>query len=218
MLRPALRVVLFWLLLFLPAGRLDWAEGWGFFAVNVAVVSLTAAWGWRRDPDLMRERNRRFAPNVKAWDKVILYTFSLLLCALFVVAGLDARFGWSSVPPALKACGWLGLALTFVLGCWAMAVNTFLSCAVRIQSERGHAVVTRGPYCFVRHPLYAGVIVSAGAVPLLLGSWAALAPGGLIAVLFVLRTALEDRTLRRELPGYEDYARRVRFRLLPPLW
>jgi protein-S-isoprenylcysteine O-methyltransferase Ste14 len=136
-----------------------------------------------------------------------------------VLAGLDAgRFGWSSVPPSLQAAGWAGLLFAGAVIWWAASANTFLSRMVRIQDDRGHRVVAEGPYLWIRHPMYAGVIVFILCVPLVLGSCWALVPGVLIGILFVTRTTLEDQTLREELPGYRDYAQRVRYRLIPWVW
>jgi protein-S-isoprenylcysteine O-methyltransferase Ste14 len=99
-----------------------------------------------------------------------------------------------------------------------MATNAFLSTRVRIQEDRGHRVVTTGPYRMVRHPMYAATIIGFAGVSLLLGSWWAFVPGAVCTVLFIIRTALEDRTLQAELPGYKDYAARTRYRLLPGVW
>jgi protein-S-isoprenylcysteine O-methyltransferase Ste14 len=101
---------------------------------------------------------------------------------------------------------------------WVMATNTYLSEVVRIQEERGHRVIKDGPYQFIRHPMYFGVILAVLCVPLALGSWWSLIPAALIVILFIIRTALEDRTLQAELPEYKDYADVVRYRLFPGVW
>ena len=139
--------------------------------------------------------------------------------AWMIVAGLDERFGWSpQIPLALQLVALVIMVLGYVVGIWAMAVNRYFSAVVRIQKDRGHTVVSDGPYRFVRHPAYATGIVSCLATPILLGSLWALIPCGLVAVVTVVRTALEDKTLLDELDGYKDYARRVRYRLLPGAW
>ncbi len=99
-----------------------------------------------------------------------------------------------------------------------MLVNAFLVTTVRIQEERGHRVVTNGPYRFLRHPTYVGAILFTWGGPLLLGSWWALIPGTIAVIAFVVRTYLEDRTLQAELPGYQEYTQQVRYRLLPGVW
>ena len=172
----------------------------------------------RRDPALIEERSRT-AENVKSWDKAIMGVYMVLLFGMLVTAGLDAgRFGLSDMPAALRVLGWLGLLAAFGLVWWVMASNPFLSRMVRIQDERGHVVVTTGPYNYVRHPMYVGTISAMICIPLVLGSYWALIPAVLIDILFVVRTAMEDRTLMEELPGYREYAARVRYRLLPGIW
>jgi protein-S-isoprenylcysteine O-methyltransferase Ste14 len=136
-----------------------------------------------------------------------------------IVAGLDQRYGWTDGLPLVVQITALTLCvLGYALVVWATASNSFFSQIVRKQSERGHAVVTGGPYHYVRHPAYAGAILYELAVPVLLGSWWALVVSGLGVVLLVLRTALEDHTLQAELMGYVDYARQVRYHLLPGIW
>jgi protein-S-isoprenylcysteine O-methyltransferase Ste14 len=136
-----------------------------------------------------------------------------------VVAGLDRRWGWRpEVPWVWALIGAALLVLASAFAAYAMLTNRFFSAVVRIQRERGHTVVTAGPYRWVRHPGYAGGVACHLAMPILLGSLWALIPGVLTAGLTVLRTALEDRTLRAELPGYSEYARRTRYRLLPGVW
>ena len=166
----------------------------------------------------MEERSRT-AENVKSWDKAIMGVYTVLLFGMLVAAGLDAgRFGLSDMPVALRVLGWLGLVAAFALVWWVMASNPFLSRMVRIQDERGHVVVTTGPYNYVRHPMYVGTITAMITIPLVLGSFWALIPAVLIDILFVVRTAMEDRTLMEELPGYKEYASRVRYRLFPIIW
>jgi protein-S-isoprenylcysteine O-methyltransferase Ste14 len=122
------------------------------------------------------------------------------------------------VPLSLKIVGFSGFAPAFFLVFWTMTENTYLSEIVRIQKERGHRVCTTGPYKYVRHPMYAGVILIILCLPLALGSFYSLIPGSLIILLFILRTFLEDKTLQDELPGYRDYAGRVRYKLIPGIW
>jgi len=210
-------VLLIGALLFLSAGRLDWLWAWLFLA-GWLVLLLASAVVMRKSPGLMNERGRR-ADNIKGWDKVLMAVYSLVLFTMPVVAGLDAvRFGWSAMPLALHLVGLVGFIPAMVMPLWAMSANAYLSTMVRIQDDRGHQVVTTGPYRYVRHPMYVGALFFALCIPLLLGSWWALLPGGLIAVIFIIRTALEDKTLREELPGYAEYAQRVRYRLLPGVW
>jgi protein-S-isoprenylcysteine O-methyltransferase Ste14 len=206
------------LLLFLPAGRLNWVEAWVMIVAYGALLGAYAWWGMTRDPGQFRERSRA-GPNVPRWDKAILTAYTVLLLATFVVSGLDAgRFRWSRAPLAVEVAAWIGEAVAGALIFWVTVTNTYLSRRARIQEDRGQVVITSGPYRFVRHPMYAGIILLFLCVPMALGSWWALAPGAAIGVLFVLRTAKEDRMLRQGLAGYGEYAQRVRYRLVPGVW
>jgi protein-S-isoprenylcysteine O-methyltransferase Ste14 len=217
-LRGIIGLAVFIALLFIPAGRWDWVEGWSFFIATTVAVTTITVWGVRTDPELMKER-RRIADDIEGWDKTVLRIYAVLLFALLIVAGLDrGRFRWSQVPLPVHMVGWLGLAVAFVFASWALASNTYASRRVRIQNDRGHEVVTAGPYRYVRHPMYVGVILSVMSIPLILKSWWALVPAALIVILFFIRTELEDRTLKQRLSGYREYAERVRYRLLPGVW
>jgi protein-S-isoprenylcysteine O-methyltransferase Ste14 len=206
------------LLLFVPAGRLDWIDGWLFITAYSAVLLFYGIRGALCDPDQMRERRQQGA-NTKAWDRVILSMYSMLLVVLFPVCALDAvRFAACPLPAGLKVLGWIGMALSGVLILRVMAANTFASRTARIQDDRGQTVVSGGPYRYIRHPMYLGIIALFLCVPLVLGSGFGLIPAAAIGVLFIVRTALEDRMLASELAGYAEYAETTRSRLLPGIW
>jgi len=220
---PALNVALgfaFVGLMFAAAGTFQWPAFWVLSAFYVLTTGGWMLWLKRRDPGLLKERmSGKNRPDVKAWDKKIIRVYTALLMAMLLVAPLDAvRFRWSRVPLGFQALALAGLFAAGSLVIWAFRENAFLSEIVRIQTERGHTVCTTGPYRIVRHPMYVGVILTILCVPVLLGSLYALIPAGLIAALFVLRTALEDRTLQAELPGYAEYARNARWKLVPGIW
>ena len=205
-------------LIFVAAGTFRWPRLWFFLGFYVAVTSGLMIWLKKRDPELFKERTT-VKKGVKAWDKVIVKVYTALLMVLYIVVPLDAvRFGWSRVPSALSWSAFGVIFLGWVVVFWAFRENAFLSGLVRIQSDRGHTVCTTGPYRFVRHPMYLAVILVLPGVPVFLGSFYGLIPAGLAAALFVLRTSLEDRTLRRELPGYAEYAARTRWKLVPKVW
>jgi protein-S-isoprenylcysteine O-methyltransferase Ste14 len=210
-------LLLFGAILFCAAGRLDWWEAWVFLAIYLIGVLANGLWTLRHNPDVLNERGR-VGENAKSWDKVIGIFYMIFLLGIYVVAGLDERFAWSMAPLWVKILGGIGLAASLALTFWVMTANTFLSTFVRIQDDRGHTTVTGGPYRFVRHPMYAGILVMSWGMPLLLGSWWALIPGVLNILLFFIRTSLEDRTLQVELPGYKDYVEKVHFRLIPGVW
>jgi protein-S-isoprenylcysteine O-methyltransferase Ste14 len=206
-------VALFW-----SAGRLDWLAAWGLVAVTFAWTAATLLVTLRTHPALLAER---LGPRkgAKAWDTAIMSVLGLLMLARLILAGLDQRFGWiGDVPALVQGLAFAGVALGYALVVWATQTNAYFSQIVRIQTERGHSVVTHGPYRWVRHPAYAGAILTEIAIPLLLDSWWVLTLGVVGALLIVLRTALEDRMLLQELPGYVDYAYTVRYRLAPGIW
>ncbi len=216
--RGVLTLLVFLALLFIPAGRIAWREGWLFLLFFLVTVSGMTLWMRRRDPALAAERTN-VAENVEKWDNIIIAIYTVMLFILLILAGLDSgRMNWSTVPLVVRLLGWLGLILAGAIVWWSMASNTFLSERVRIQDDRGHQVVSSGPYKYVRHPMYVGVILSVICVPIVLGSWWALIPGVIIAVLFVVRTVLEDRTLISKLPGYLTYCQEVQYRLIPGVW
>jgi protein-S-isoprenylcysteine O-methyltransferase Ste14 len=207
--------------LFGAAGRLDWPMGWLYVVLVYALALGTWLVVARIDPSLLVERERAFAqPDAKRWDKVLVVIMAVIgPLVTWVVAGLDQRFGWGpSIPRELQAVAAVAIVLGGLLTSWAMITNRFFSAVVRIQHDRGQFVVTSGPYRFVRHPGYAGVLLVTLAVPLMLDAiWAAI-PTAVVVITVVVRTTLEDRTLRAELPGYAEYAQRTPHCLLPGVW
>jgi protein-S-isoprenylcysteine O-methyltransferase Ste14 len=208
--------IIFALVLFAGSGRLDWTMAWVYIAVMVigAVASPFIL-----DAGLLAERSR-VEEGTKKWD-IYLASFMGRLGPLLTIltAALDKRFQWSPPLPAyLDLIFALVAVLAYSLVLWALAVNKFFAPVVRIQSERGHTVITDGPYRFVRHPGYAGSILFIIATTIMLGSLWALIPAGLTVIVTVVRTGLEDRTLQSELFGYAEYATKVRYRLIPAVW
>ncbi len=208
------------LILFLPAGRLDWVWGWAQILILAAFLAAHPLLLIPINPELLAEREKGFRDEgVKRWDKWLAGLAASMLLPMWVVAGLDVRFQWTGPMPFLVHLGGLlANVLGYSLFMWAMVSNAFFAEGVRIQDERGHVVATGGPYRYVRHPGYAGAIVAALGTPFLLGSLWALIPAGIAAALYVLRTGLEDQVLMEELPGYQEYAQQTRQRLLPGVW
>jgi protein-S-isoprenylcysteine O-methyltransferase Ste14 len=208
-------------LLFLGAQTLNWSWGWVFSIVNFTGwlgLSLALA---RWNPELLNVRGKRARQmqGTKFWDWVLLSLYSLILLVQPLFAGLDYRSGWSTESsPVIYIAGNVLTVVSFVVLTWSMVENRFFEMTVRIQTERTQQVTTTGPYRYMRHPGYVGVILSFVALPVALGTWAALIPGVVGVIVFVIRTALEDRTLQTELPGYADYAQQTRYRLLPGIW
>ncbi|MGB8951230.1 MAG: isoprenylcysteine carboxylmethyltransferase family protein [Candidatus Aminicenantales bacterium] len=205
-------------LIFFPAGTLRWGKAWTLLLVFLGCLFVNLSVLMRKNPDLIRERIK-LRQKSKRWDIVITSIIGVFALSLFPLAGLDYRFGWSPrVTVSLVIAALVILVLGDLIFLWSMTVNKFFSKHVHIQKEKGHSVVTEGPYQFVRHPGYVGWILMVGPIPVALGSLWALIPGGLSVLILVIRTALEDKTLQKELEGYAEYARRVRYRLLPGIW
>lgn len=207
------------LLLFGVAGTWDWPSGWIYIALLVTGGIAAGVVFTKFQPGLAAERSAHWRDG-KRWDRPFLLVVGVLGPAVVqLVCGLDKRFGWSPVPvTALQATATVVFVAGIGVTAWAMAVNPFFSATVRIQSERGHVVVADGPYRFVRHPGYTGLVLATLAGPVLLGTLWGLVPAALLLVALAIRTELEDRTLRAELPGYTAYAARVRNRLIPGAW
>jgi protein-S-isoprenylcysteine O-methyltransferase Ste14 len=207
-------------LLFVPAGTLAWPAGWVFLLEFSLASALITRWLLRHNPDLLAERMKPLIQREqKPWDKALMAVFLLLWCAWFVVMALDAvRFRWSDVPLWIHVVGVLAIAVAMYIMFLIMRTNSFAAPVVKIQSDRGHRVISDGPYAVVRHPMYSGALLLILGIPLLLGSWWGLALSPVLILLFAVRAVMEERTLMAELPGYADYAACVRHRLVPFLW
>lgn len=208
---------------FLPlliSARWGWWEAWAYALIGILGFAISRALAARRHPDLLAERARFLQQeDATPWDKALAPLLGLGGAVLPLVVGLDARFGWSS-PFSLpvKIAALVVILAGYALGSYALMENRFFSGMVRIQTERDHQVVSSGPYRWLRHPGYAGALLAYLATPFFLDSQWALLPALFLLAVLVIRTALEDRFLQNQLPGYRDYARRVRFRLLPGIW
>jgi protein-S-isoprenylcysteine O-methyltransferase Ste14 len=205
--------------LFAAAGTLDWPAAWGYLACMTLILGVYIVIVTRLHPELVDER-RHPPKDAKRWDRPFVAVVGVVgPIALILLSGFDRRYHWSAPMPAwLQGAGLVAGLAGGMLTNTAVAANRFFSALVRIQHDRGHRVVDTGPYRFVRHPGYTGSIVNMIGMAIALGSRVALGAMALVTVVLVVRTALEDRTLRAELEGYEAYARRVRYRLVPGLW
>lgn len=216
--RETMGIVIMGVALFWSAGKIDWWAAWASIAVMLSWITATAVVIFRTNPSLLAER---LGPHkgAKSWDMAIMSIVGIVQLARYIVAGLDQRYGWTGdFPLVAQIAALIVCILGYALFIWATASNAFFSQIVRIQVDRDHTVATGGPYHHVRHPAYVGAILYELAVPILLASWWALVASGLNAILLILRTALEDHTLQAELAGYANYARLVRYRLLPGIW
>jgi protein-S-isoprenylcysteine O-methyltransferase Ste14 len=206
-------------LLFVPAGTLQWPAAWVFLA-TIAILGVAGGlWLARTDPALLAERLRpMMQKDQPAADKKFMLAFGVVALIWFLAIGLDQRYHASEVPLALQALGWTMLVLSTGFIMWVMRENSFAAPVVKLQSERGHRVISTGPYAWVRHPMYSASVLFFVGAPLLLGSWWGVAMSPLFIVLFAIRARIEERALLAGLPGYADYMARVRYRLVPGLW
>ena len=212
--------IVFALALFLAAGTVFWPAGWAFLLLFFGANAALVRWLLRHDPELLQERMTGFGkPGEPAWDKVFLVAVQVFLLAWLVLMGLDAgRFRWSQMPGWLQVVGAILLLVSFYLFFLTFRENPYASAAVRVQTERGQTVVTTGPYHYVRHPMYAAGIPFMVGTTFLLGSWYGLLMGLIFTVGLALRAVQEERVLQAELPGYEEYMARVKYRFIPHIW
>lgn len=218
--RTLLSLVFLSVVLFGAAGTLNWPQAWVYLAFTAALSFAGGFWLVRHDPDLLNERlGALIQPEQKTWDKLFMVAMLALWTGWLILIGLDAgRYRWSEVPVYAQFIGFVLLCLGSYLVWLTLKANSYAAPVVKIQKERGHLVVTTGPYAYVRHPMYAGALLVIAGAPLLLGSWWGLAAGAGLVLVIALRAVLEERTLMAELAGYADYAARVRYRLVPRLW
>ena len=210
--------VLLALFMFWPAGTIWWTRGWVFLLTFALASTASAIFLQRVNPEVVVARSR-FHQGTKAWDRIVVaFLFPLFFAIISVAALDDSRFHWCpqswwvcGFGYAIMCCGFAGLI-------WATAVNRFFEPTVRIQTDRGHTVVTNGPYAIVRHPGYAFALPMFVGIALAMGSLWALIPAVLTWLVLAVRTQLEDSTLRAELPGYAEYAQQVRYKLIPGVW
>lgn len=205
--------------LFLSAGTLQWPHGLLFLAVFLLLTLVVMAWLWRVNPEIFVARRRLTGQGTKGWDIVLLLILLPIFPAILIVAALDdGRFHWAPAPLWVILLGYVLLLVGYLGAGWAQAVNRHFEPSVRIQSDRDHHVITTGPYAYVRHPGYIfGTILTLGCA-LALGSFWALLPAALFVAVLAIRTNLEDATLQRELPGYAEFAARVRYKWVPGVW
>ena len=218
--RTSFYLVFVALLLFGSAGTLNWPAAWIYLALSAIVSIGGGIWLARHDPALLAERLKPVIQREqKGWDKLFMIIMMALWFGWLVLMGLDAgRFHWSRVPLFVQVAGVGLIGLGSYLVGLTFKANSFAAPVVKIQKERGHQVVTTGPYAYVRHPMYAGALFFIVGAPLLLGSWWGLATAVLLVLAMAVRAVLEERALKAELKGYAEYAERVRYRLVPYLW
>ena len=208
-------LILQYTILFISAGTLSWKWAWyvlllGLFLLIVNSILLPA--------ELIEERGRK-KENVKKWDRILTSIIMFPTILMYFLSGLDRRFHWTGdIPVFINIVGLAFIFIGSLLFTWSMVSNKFFSTLVRLQTDRQHTVVTEGPYKFVRHPGYLGYIIFTLATPVALGTFWGLVFSSIIGILLIVRTALEDATLKKELPGYAEYTENVKYKLIPLLW
>jgi protein-S-isoprenylcysteine O-methyltransferase Ste14 len=224
-LRAIIMFVLFALLfpmsMFLTAGTFKWTIAWVYLGIHAFFTIAGRAIAWRKNPGLLQERARSLeAEDAKPGDKLLVVIGGLFgPLVLFLVAGLDFRNQASpELSSLVQGIALVVVVLGFLWGTWAFVVNAYFSAVVRIQEDRGQTVVQDGPYRFMRHPGYTGGLVAYLAVPVMLGALWALIPAVFLILVLIIRTSMEDKTLQEELPGYSEYAKRTRYRIIPGIW
>lgn len=206
-------------LLFASAGTLHWPAAWVFLGTMAVLGLVSGLWLARIDPALLAERMNPMMQGAQpASDKIFMVVFGFAALSWFILIGLERRANVSDMPVALQTLGLLLLVLSTGFVLWVMRENSFAAPVIKIQTERGHRVISSGPYAWVRHPMYSGTILFFAGMPLLLGSWWGLIMAPLFVVLFGFRARLEERALVAGLPGYADYLTRVPYRLIPGIW
>lgn len=206
--------------LFVAGGDWQWPQAWLFLIEFLVAAFAISFWLARHDPALLEQRLTLLRrADQKAWDRILISALVIAFFGWLALIALDARrFGWSHVPIALQVLGAFGIALCMIVTWQTFRFNSFAVPQARIQAERAQHVISDGPYKYIRHPMYAGTLPFFIGVPLMLGSFWGLAVTPLFVIALAVRAVGEERMLRRELAGYDDYTRKVRFRLVPGLW
>jgi protein-S-isoprenylcysteine O-methyltransferase Ste14 len=207
------------IIFFYSAGRLDIPRAWLFFGIGSVYYPVSTAVIYRKNPDLINQRgeNRR---DTKSWDKILAPLYFLIGYVLTAaLAGMDVgRFHWTYLGPSYMLAGIFFYIMGGIVNTWAMITNPHFESTVRIQKERDHAVITTGPYQYIRHPGYGAGIIWTASIPLIIGSAAGFIAGITGIIILLLRTYLEDHILQKELPGYTEYTQKITKKLLPYIW
>lgn len=207
------------IILLISSGKINWMNEWLFFALMLTYEIIYVGFLLKVNPGLLNERAKLVPEGSKLFDKIFAVLYIPLYFSILIISGIDAgRYEWTIMPLWVVGFGVVMFISSYFLSFWAMYVNSYFECTVRIQEERNQEVVTTGPYGIVRHPGYIAGIISFLAVPIILGSWWGLVPSAMLTIALVTRTALEDLTLQKELPRYKEYTKKTRYRLIPWVW
>jgi protein-S-isoprenylcysteine O-methyltransferase Ste14 len=203
--------------LFASAGTLDYPEAWTLLEVYLIALLIGGVYIGLKNPEAINARGR-WRGGIKKQELIIVTLYSIATLMLLIVAGFDFRYKWSVVPQEYKLLGIASFFVSMVIAYWTMYVNSYLAVLVKVDKKHGQRVITTGPYHYVRHPLYVGIIISLLGMPLLLGSYVAFIPAVLAIFFLSVRSVLEEKTLMKELKGYKEYTRKTKYRLIPGVW
>jgi protein-S-isoprenylcysteine O-methyltransferase Ste14 len=217
LIRSLFGVIILGLALFLPAGTIFWWEAWVYLIIFVIFFIFYFCYFYKIDPELLE---KRFEIKLKKrWDKIIMVFLGLSFTALFILPGFDAvRFEWFEIPIFIEIIGFIGMFLSLIIIFLVMRENTYLSRVIEIQKERGHKIITTGPYRIIRHPMYAGFSLYCLFHCLALGSLYSFIAAGFTLICLIIRTIFEDKMLHRQLEGYDEYAQKTKYKLIPGIW
>ncbi len=216
--RELLRSVFHIVILLIASGELYWINAWVYYFYFILMQLVYIGILIKFNPELINERASLLKQDTKKFDKWF-YALSMpVVIAALVITGLDRRFGWSEVTVSFNVVGLIIMLFTTALGLWAISVNRHFETSVRIQTDRDHKICKKGPYRFIRHPGYFGMVFSWLGFPLLLGTLWTFIPGTIMMMLALFRTYMEDKTLQKELPGYTEYVTETKYRLVPLVW
>ncbi|MDY6843145.1 MAG: isoprenylcysteine carboxylmethyltransferase family protein [Thermodesulfobacteriota bacterium] len=217
-LREFIHSVIHLIILIIAAGKICWINAWVCFGMSLLYQVVNTIVLMKVNPQLLNKRGILIKENTKNFDKIFITLYIPFALSVSVIAGFDAvRYSWSHMSFEISVLGIVIYVLACMFALWAMVVNPHFEATVIIQNKE-HQVCTSGPYKVIRHPGYAAAIIGAPSYPLILGSWWGLVPTGILILLFIIRTTLEDCTLQKELSGYSEYANRTRYRLVPFVW
>jgi protein-S-isoprenylcysteine O-methyltransferase Ste14 len=203
--------------LFVSSGTFNWTSGWLFVAVYSLSSLISMNILYFNVPELMDERKKSH-PNAKKWDRFLVTSYEFMYFPILILSGLDKRFGYTGMPISTVIISLILILFSFLLMTWAPLVNKHLETYIRIQTDRDHSVCDKGPYTVIRHPTYLALILLFIAMPVSLGSIHGLIPAILAIIIVCIRTSLEDRVLNKELLGYREYSKKVKYRLIPYVW
>jgi protein-S-isoprenylcysteine O-methyltransferase Ste14 len=204
------------LVIFWPAGTILWPEAWIYIIIQISFSAFTVIYFLERNPEIIKKRMDLRMPK-ELWDKIILPPFMIAMTLLLIVPGLDVkRYNWSSIPICIEILGFIGILISLYLLFTVLKTNSYLLITVEIQKKQ--KVVSKGPYKYVRHPMYLATILMSFSIALALGSLYTLIPAGIASLLLIIRTNFEDNTLKKELKGYKAYTKKTKYKLIPGIW